>query len=106
TSAEPQGEQQDTGAHGVHHAESRESTAEPAEAPPPPAAFSGPAHAADSLFDPREMAKARRQLRQEHGAANHHLLLADRIEARFGDGRDQYLWDVQGWYGGDINKLW
>ena len=106
TSAEPQGEQQDTGAHGVHHAESRESAVEPAEAPPPPAAFSGPAHAADSLFDPREMAKARRQLRLEHGAANHHMLLADRLEARLGDGHEQYLWDVQGWYGGDINKVW
>ena len=107
TGAEPQREQQDTGGHGVHHAGSGESAVEPhAEAPPPPAAFSGPDHAADLLFDPREMARARRQLRREHGAANHHLLLADRFEARFGDGREQYLWDVQGWYGGDINKLW
>jgi copper resistance protein B len=107
TSAEPHREQQATGGQGVYHAGSGESAAEPAaEAPPPPAAFSGPDHAADLLFDPREMARARQQLRGEHGAANHHLLLADRFEARFGDGRDQYLWDVQGWYGGDINKLW
>src|SRR5690606_20150815 len=106
-SSEPQGEQQDADVHGSHHAGSMESAAEPpAEAAPPLAAFSGPAHAADLLFDPREMAKARRQLRLEHGAANHHLLLADRVEVRFGRGDDQYLWDVQGWYGGDINKLW
>ncbi len=76
------------------------------EAAPPPAAFSGPAHAADAVFDPREMAEAREQLRLEQGGAAHHLVLADRLEARFGDGLESYLWDVQGWYGGDINKLW
>ncbi|HEX7075307.1 MAG TPA: copper resistance protein B [Hyphomicrobiaceae bacterium] len=33
-------------------------------------------------------------------------LLADQLEARRRDGRSGYLWDAQGWYGGDINKLW
>src|SRR3546814_650604 len=31
---------------------------------------------------------------------------ADRLETRSRDGRDGYLWDGQGWYGGDIDKLW
>src|SRR3546814_8849949 len=31
---------------------------------------------------------------------------SDLLEARIHDGRDGYLWDAQGWYGGDINKLW
>lgn len=74
--------------------------------PAPPAAFLGPAHAADALFDPRKMAEAREQLRAEHGVPKSWLILADRFEARVGDGEENYLWDVQGWYGGDINKLW
>jgi copper resistance protein B len=77
-----------------------------AEASPPPAAFSGPAHAADTLFDPREMAEVREQLRIEQGAAKNYLILADRFETRVGDGEEKYLWDVQGWHGGDIDKLW
>jgi copper resistance protein B len=105
---EPQEEQEDADAHGTHHPGSAESAAEStAEAgPAPPAAFSGPTHAADAVFDLREMAAAREQLRLEHGAASHNLILADRLEARFGDGHETYLWDVQGWYGGDVNKLW
>jgi copper resistance protein B len=35
-----------------------------------------------------------------------YLVLADRFEARAGDGDESYLWDLQGWYGGDTNKLW
>lgn len=73
---------------------------------PPPAAFSGPAHAADLLFDPQEMTEAREQLRVEQGAAKTFLFLADRFEGRTGDGAENYLWDAQGWYGGDINKVW
>jgi copper resistance protein B len=104
----PQGEQEDGDAHETHHPGSAESAAESATeaGPAPPAAFSGPTHAADAVFDLREMAAAREQLRLEHGAANHNLILADRLEARFDDGHETYLWDVQGWYGGDINKLW
>jgi copper resistance protein B len=77
-----------------------------AEAPPPPAAFSGPVHAADALFDPQEMAEAREQLRVEQGGVQTFFLLADRFEGRTGNGADTFLWDGQGWYGGDINKLW
>ena len=102
-SPEAREEQHDAEVHGTDHAVSTEP---PAEAAPSPAAFAGPAHAADTLFGSREMAEAREQLRLEQGAANNYLILADRLEARFGDGHEKYLWDVQGWYGGDINKLW
>lgn len=34
------------------------------------------------------------------------MLMADRLEAQIHDGQDGYLWDAQGWYGGDIHKLW
>src|SRR3546814_7150500 len=33
-------------------------------------------------------------------------LMVDQLEARIRDGEDGYLWDAQGWYGGDINKFW
>ena len=83
---------------------------ETAEAPPasfpPPAASSGPLHAADSLFDPEVMAAARSRLRAEEGALMHYLFLADRLETAFGDGDERYAWDIEGWYGGDIHRLW
>ena len=79
----------------------------PPVAPPPPGAFSGPAHAADTVFGADAMAPARAQLRLEHGGmAGHYMLMADRLEARIGKGANAYLWDAQGWYGGDIDKLW
>jgi copper resistance protein B len=33
-------------------------------------------------------------------------LLTDRMEAGFDDEIDTYVWDVQGWYGGDRDRLW
>lgn len=34
------------------------------------------------------------------------FLLLDRLEYRWQEGRDLRVWDVQGWIGGDYNKLW
>lgn len=34
------------------------------------------------------------------------MVLSDRLETRFADEVDTYVWDVQGWYGGDYNRLW
>src|SRR3546814_3562719 len=34
------------------------------------------------------------------------MALADQVEHRAQDGRDGYKWDIQGWYGGDYDKLW
>src|SRR3546814_14522893 len=76
------------------------------EAPPPAAATSGPRHAADTVFDPQTMAGARETLRTEQGGLTAYKIMADRLEYRARDGRDGYLWDGQGWYGGDIDKLW
>ena len=75
--------------------------------PPPAAAFEGPRHAADLLFDPSAMAGAREQLRAEQGEMRTFRVLFDQLESRFDDdGGEGYLWDGQGWYGGDIDKLW
>lgn len=103
----PETVQQSADPHASHDMGTMQQPAEPkAEAPPPPAAFSGPAHAADTLFDPRAMTKAREQLRAEHGGLHTSLILADRFELHSGSGEEIYLWDVQGWYGSDINKVW
>jgi len=33
-------------------------------------------------------------------------LIFDQLEHRWNDGPDTYVWDAQGWIGGDYNKLW
>ncbi|MBL8558157.1 MAG: copper resistance protein B [Hyphomonadaceae bacterium] len=66
----------------------------------------GPADAADRYFDPAVMARAREQLRVENGEVITHAVILDRLEATFDDGDEGYAWDVQGWYGGDINRFW
>ncbi|HEX8534259.1 MAG TPA: copper resistance protein B [Allosphingosinicella sp.] len=78
----------------------------PPVVPPPAAAMSGPEHAADAVFGSEAMAAARAAMNGEHGSMRHSKILIDRVEARSRRGRDGYLWDAQGWYGGDIHKLW
>ena len=34
------------------------------------------------------------------------MVLSDRLEARYADDVDTYVWDMQGWYGGDFNRVW
>lgn len=73
--------------------------------PPPPAASSGPAHAADALWGTEAMAAAREQMVVEMGGdmttAVFHI---DRLEARLG-GSDGYLWDVEARVGSALSGL-
>ena len=73
--------------------------------PPPPEAFEGPAHAADAIFGAEAMAEARKNNRATHGDMLTGTLMAERLEARISEGHEAFLWDLQGWYGGDINKF-
>jgi copper resistance protein B len=75
-------------------------------APPPPAALAGPAHAADSFFGAAQMAQARAEMHEEHGAMKTSKVLVDQLEMKINQGRDGYAWDAQGWYGGDVDKIW
>src|SRR3546814_10742851 len=34
------------------------------------------------------------------------MILIDQLEAVIGKGKDGYAWNAQGWYGGDIDRLW
>ena len=79
---------------------------DPPRAPPGPAAFSGPEHAADAYFGEGAMARARTEMSRMHGAVPAHRVLVDRLEAKLREGRDAYALDAQAWYGGDLDKLW
>jgi copper resistance protein B len=76
------------------------------EAPPPAAAGSGPPRAADAIWGADAMRTSRDALRSEHGGQSHFWFQGDRAEFRVRDGRNGYRWDVQGYYGGDIDKFW
>ncbi|MBT8446409.1 MAG: copper resistance protein B [Gammaproteobacteria bacterium] len=62
--------------------------------------------AADRYYEPAEMAAARHALRHHHGAQRFTFIQAERLEYQSGDGDPTLLWDMQGWWGSDINKLW
>ena len=81
--------------------------AAPPVAPPPQAAFSGPEHAADTIWDPKLMAEKRaNELRREHGGYTGYMVLFDQFEYRAIDGRDGYFVNAGAWYGGDYDRLW
>ena len=52
------------------------------------------------------MAASRRTLVRENGDVRITAVIIDRLEAGFGDDDETWLWDVQGWSGGDINRFW
>ena len=76
------------------------------EAPPSPDALNGPLHAADTAIGGEAMASARKSLASEMGGMGLSWFQADRYEYRANSGKDGYLWDLQGFVGGDIDKLW
>ena len=78
----------------------------PPEDPLPAAALSGPTHAADLVFGAEAMAAARRTLVRENGDVRATAVIIDRLETGFGDDDETWLWDAQGWSGGDINRFW
>ena len=74
--------------------------------PPPPEAGSGPARAAVAIWGEEAMDEARRELVRETDGGTRFWFQGDRLEYRAREGGDGYLWDVQGYYGGDIDKFW
>ena len=74
--------------------------------PPPPEAFSGPAYAADAFVGADIMAESRAHVAREVSGLPIFWFQGDRFEYRARQGADGYLWDVQGYYGGDIDKFW
>ena len=76
------------------------------EGPPPPEALEGPTFAADAFVGAEEMAASRAAVTKEVSGTPVFWFQGDRLEYRARQGRDGYLWDVQGYYGGDYNKFW
>ena len=75
------------------------------QTPPPVAAFSGPAHAADAIHGVEAMAAARAALIPETGGMRTAAVMLERFEAGFGEDDTTWLWDAQGWIGGDIHRF-
>lgn len=62
-------------------------------------------NAADTVFDKAEMDRARSILDQEHGGSRVAKVMANELEYQARNGQDGYRWDVEAWWGGDINRL-
>lgn len=97
--------QEDHSGHATMDDHSAHTVGEVPQGPPPPEAFEGPQHAADAIYGEETMARARAYNHATHGDMLTGTLMAERLEARFKDGEEGFLWDLQGWYGGDIDKF-
>jgi copper resistance protein B len=74
--------------------------------PPPAEALQGPENAADTAWGRGAMEHGRAVLFAEHGRMLGSKVLIDQLETQFQDGRNGYFLNAEGWYGGDIDKLW
>ena len=63
-------------------------------------------NAADSYYDPTQMAAARSALKEEHGSQSTTLFIAERLEYQSNEGDPELAWEGHGWAGGDLHKLW
>lgn len=61
---------------------------------------------ADQYWGAEEMAASRKAVQATNGAQSNYFVMADRLEIQSSDNEDTGLWDIQGWYGGDTDKLW
>lgn len=76
------------------------------ETPPPPEAGSGPPRAADAIWGAEAMRQARATELEAHGNFTTLWVQGDRLETHIHRGKDGYLWDLQGYYGGPTSRLW
>lgn len=75
----------------------------PAGNAPPPEAPTD--YAADRIFAPGDMARARALLRREHGDMRWSKVMLETAEVRPGAGGDVWAWEGEASYGGDINRF-
>ena len=73
------------------------------DAPPPPVPAD---NAADAVYGPAAMHPGRHHLQQFHGGQKLVQVLFNIAEYQSSKGRDGFAWDGEGWYGGDIDRLW
>lgn len=87
------------------HAQPAQSPPPRFETPPPPEAGQGPPRAADAIWGEEAMRASRADLFQHAGGQRFLWFMGDRLEYRVRSGQDGYLWDLQGFYGGDSHKF-
>ena len=75
----------------------------PGNAPPPPVPTD---HAADTAYGAQNMAMGRHHLKEGHGGQKLSQVMVNLAETQFRNGHDGFEWNGEGWYGGDINRLW
>jgi len=68
--------------------------------------FAAPWSQADAYWGAEEMAASRAAVQQKMGGTKHSLIMLDRLERQISDTTQTIVWDAQGWYGGDIDKIW
>lgn len=78
-------------------------TALPAGDAPAPAAPKD--WAADAIYDPAAMARARAVVAREHGGGSFSQIMFNLAEYQVRNGRDGYRWDGEGWFGSDLDRL-
>lgn len=71
-----------------------------------PQADEAPWSMANEFWDSEELKKARDELQAEGGGQLGYMIMDDRLEYQSTTGDGTLVFDTQGWYGGDINKLW
>ncbi|WP_017932082.1 copper resistance protein B [Robiginitomaculum antarcticum] len=77
-----------------------------------PAAFAqdsddpAPWSMADKYWGADVMARSREAVQKSNGNIPNFMIMGDRLEWQDTDGDGSFLWDAQGWFGGDINKLY
>jgi len=89
-----------TDPHAGHDAPAADDAIPQGVAPPVP-----PDHAADAIYDPAAMARARAAMVQESGGMTFSQLMLDRLDLRARKGANGYAWQGEGWIGGDINRF-
>ena len=92
--------------HSAHQTPPAEAAPAPKEGAPQGVAPPIPAdHAADAVYDPAVMARARAGMTEEHGGMSFSQLMVDRFEYRPQKGGDGYHWEGEGWIGGDLDRF-
>lgn len=53
-----------------------------------------------------KMDEMRKHMQKHHGGQVFWYVEGERLEYRSNEGDPLFLWDAQGWFGGDVNRLW
>jgi copper resistance protein B len=61
---------------------------------------------AQDVLDPEATVAVRHHMQEHHGGGRISYVEGERFEYQSNEGDPVFLWDAQGFFGGDLNKLW